>query len=257
MSAVPTAKVFAPRTLDLRGRGAQPSVIPTVVAPIVPSIVQFAPTSQRRWGRRLGIHLISLGLLSGLLATIIINSVPPRQAVASPVILSPAQASDKVAAPAPAPTARAAIPAKPTDRLLIPSLGVNAGVMTLGLTAGGALDVPKTLWQVGWYRGGVKPGDNGTAIFDGHSGAPGQYGVLENLSRVKVGQILTYSYVDGRTLTFKVVSSRAYPETQASAERLFAKTVTPSLNVISCYGRWNPKTEDYDQRWIITSELVK
>jgi len=256
VSAVPTAKVFAPRTLDLRGREAHPSVIPTAAAPIVPTNAKRTRTSRRRWGRRLGIHLISLGLLSGLLATMIINFVPPRQAAASPAILSPAQAGDKVTAPASAPAARAAIPARPTDRLLIPSLGVNGSVMTLGLV-GGALDVPKTLWQVGWYRGSVKPGDNGTAIFDGHSGAPGQYGVLEHLSRLKVGQTLTYSYVDGRTLTFRVTSSRAYPETQASAETLFAKTVTPSLNVISCYGHWNPKSEDYDQRWIITSELVK
>ena len=256
MSVVPTAKAFAPRILDLRGRGARPSVIPTDAVPIAPTHVKRDSTPRHRWGRHLGIHLVSLGLLSGLLATIIINFLPPREAVASPILPSQALATDKVTAPASGPAERAAIPAKPTDRLYIPSLGVNASVMTLGLI-GGALDVPKTLWQVGWYRGSVKPGDNGTAIFDGHSGAPGQYGVLEHLSQLKVGQTIIYSYVDGRTLTFRVTSSRAYPETQASAETLFAKTATPSLNVISCYGHWNPKTEDYAQRWIVTAQLVK
>ena len=223
--------------------------------PVIPTVVP-----RRRRSRLFGLHYVSLGLLAGMAAIIGIIFLPDKPAqnlmapnaqaqgtTATPQLAKPSQTSLAKAVTA---------PAKPTDRLIISSVNVDASVTQVGLTKEGALDAPKTLWQVAHYSKSPQPGDKGTSIIDGHSGEPGQYGVLESLGNVKVGQTVVYKYVDGRTVTFKVTSSAAYPEVQATAVRLFRATTGPSLNIISCYGHWNAKTQDYDQRWIVTAEVA-
>jgi sortase (surface protein transpeptidase) len=113
------------------------------------------------------------------------------------------------------------------------------------------------LYQVGVYAGGPWPGQPGTAVVDGHSGAPDQVGVLEHLNRVKVGDMVTMVNVSGQKTLFKVTTSKAYPATAATAGVLFAKTTTATMNIISCYGNWDAKSQTYDQRWLLTTELVK
>lgn len=205
------------------------------------------------------LHPTSLGILGGLLGVIIIGVVVPAlpaRAVATPSQPVPASTPVASAAPTTSPAKATAI-VHPTDRLTINRLGTNAPIIQVGLTKAGAIDTPKTLWQVGHYSNSAVVGANSTAVLVGHSGAPGQVGVFEHINRIQVGDIITYTRADGTAISFKAVSSHAYPVNDASARTLVAGTPEPSLNLISCYGHWDQTTEEYDQRWIVKAQLVK
>ena len=55
-------------------------------------------------------------------------------------------------------------------RLKIPSISINAAVNYVGLTPEGEMDVPKNPPDVAWFDIGPRPGENGSAVIDGHSG---------------------------------------------------------------------------------------
>jgi LPXTG-site transpeptidase (sortase) family protein len=205
------------------------------------------------------LHPVSSGILGGLLAAVIIGVVLPSlpaQAVSPLAQAAPAPASSQ-SPTAPVVLSKVHAPAKPTDHLIINRLGTNASVSSIGLTKDGAIDTPKTLWQVGHYDKSAVVGATGTAVIVGHSGAPGQVGVFEHINRVQVGDIITYTRVDGTSVSYRVTSSTAYPVNDDTARLLVAPTSYASLNLISCYGNWDQAAFKYDQRWIVKSELVK
>jgi LPXTG-site transpeptidase (sortase) family protein len=254
------------RDLDLRAPN-------TVVQPPTASRSELDPTPYRSfWSRyskfkfthvrpKLVLHPLTLGILTGVIAIFALAVVVPRLGAKIVVMPKLAPSSSQTAAtsvvttPPPSAALSSVLAAKVTDRLAIPVLGINAPVISLGLISG-ALDTPKTLWQVGRYNAGSNAGSLGTTIIVGHSGAPGQVGVFEHLNIVKVGDLIAYKYADGRSFTYKVISSKAYPETTATAVTLFHQTANPTLNLVSCFGQWDAKTSDYNERWIITSQLI-
>src|SRR5438309_658887 len=90
---------------------------------------------------------------------------------------------------APSPAASAAIAPRPTGephqttagvppeaaarpplpvRLVIPAIQVDASVEQVGRTPDGAMDVPKESNDVGWYKLGFRPGEQGNAVMAGH-----------------------------------------------------------------------------------------
>ena len=218
------------------------------------------PNIKIKFSRKRLLHPASIGIMIGLVAIGFLYNNPLLQAkvrIATPALAAPEPTQTATtSAAAPSTSTRAVVPAKPVDHLAIKSIGLDAPLMSVGLTKAGALDTPKTMWQVGLYTGGAKPGDIGNAIIVGHSGAPGQRGIFENIDKLKAGQTITYNYVGGRSVTFEVTSSQAYPENQDSANALFATTATPTLSLVSCWGNWNAKTQDYDQRWIVKAKAL-
>ena len=59
---------------------------------------------------------------------------------------------------------------EPPRRLTIPSIGVDAGSEYVGLTADGAMGVPKDPSKAAWYSLGPRPGEPGNAVVAGHVG---------------------------------------------------------------------------------------
>jgi hypothetical protein len=53
-------------------------------------------------------------------------------------------------------------------RLKIPSIGVDARIKPVGLTADGAMDVPAGPADVAWFDLGPRPGEIGSAVVAGH-----------------------------------------------------------------------------------------
>lgn len=208
---------------------------------------------------RLLLHPVSLGLLGGLVAVLTIGLVIPNlpAKVVSPVTQKTSNLTTSPITAKPSNVASEAKPATPTDRVTINRIGTNAPIVAVGLTSAGAMDTPKTLWQVGRYDKGAVVGANGTAVLVGHSGAPGQVGVFEHIDRIQVGDIVTYTRVDGTTISFRATSSQAYPVNDDTARLLVAATTKSSLNLISCFGKWNASTKEYDQRWIVKAQRIE
>ena len=101
------------------------------------------------------------------------------------------------AAPTPTPPPTATPPPTPTPvprpgvpvRLKIPSIKVDAAVEHVGLTADGAMDVPKDYDNTAWYRLGPRPGEPGNAAIAGHVDSSKKNGraVFWDLTKLKPG----------------------------------------------------------------------
>lgn len=179
-----------------------------------------------------------------MLRVIIIGLVccAPFSLVAAPVM---------VLMPPPAPV----MLAQPTH-LSVPRAGVEAEIVTIGITDTGNLDVPPNLVQAGWYQFGPTPGAPGNAVIDGHVGDGGRLpGVFNKLHLLKLGDDIVITLADGTTQHFTVSQTEVYDYTKFPAESVFLGTAQPVLKIITCHGQFVPKANTYSQRLIVTAVL--
>lgn len=142
-------------------------------------------------------------------------------------------------------------------RLIIPSISVNAEIESVGMDSKGNMDVPVHSDNAAWYNLGFKPGENGSAVIDGHfdkvTGAPA---VFYNLASLKPNDTIQIEEDDGKTLTFTVLSSQVYPFDSLPLQKIFNSPGKPTLNLITCDGVFNKSQKNYSQRLVVYAELA-
>lgn len=153
------------------------------------------------------------------------------------------------------PSPTAAMVALPQN-LSIPKINVNAFVEQVGQDAGGKMDVPKEVINIGWYQLGFKPGESGNSVMAGHldtvTGAPA---VFYNLNQLQIGDQVIVTDVNGKNLTFEVVKVQSYPFNQVPLEEVFGSSNKRMLNLITCVGTWNVGSRNYSHRLVVYTEL--
>lgn len=141
-------------------------------------------------------------------------------------------------------------------RLRIPGLAVDALIAPVGLTSGGAMDVPKHPDQVVWYSPGTRPGESGSAVIAGHyDWIRGQTAVFKELHKLRAGDALSVEDDKGKTASFKVRETRYY-DSEAVAPEIFAPAGEARLNLITCAGAWDASKKNYAQRLVVFADLV-
>lgn len=162
---------------------------------------------------------------------------------ASPTIsVQPDTAADPISASA------------PTTPVLvsIPSIKLNAPVVEVGLNNKGEMDVPSgDTNDVGWYKHGTVPGNEGSAVLDAHV-----FAALKNLRYAKVGDSIYVKDAVGATRNFIIRSSMVYRLAEVPRELLFNRTGGKYLHIITCAGSFDKSTNTYDHRLIVYAELV-
>ena len=88
---------------------------------------------------------------------------PVAARVAAGVVALPVPTGPIVAPP---PSAAAKVPSPVS--LTIPLIGVKTNLITLGLAAGGSMQVPSSATVAGWFTGSPRPGAIGSSIIVGH-----------------------------------------------------------------------------------------
>ena len=179
-------------------------------------------------------------------------------ALAAPVLHSNgAQGGHRAAVPAirPAPDqynpapARTALP--PPSTLRIPSIGVDAAVEPVGVTAEYAMATPSQTSRTGWYAQGAVPGQPGDAVIDGHlddqAGAPA---VFTALSRLRPGDPITVVLADGHEAHFVVSHVASVPYLSRPAG-LFDIEGPSRLTLITCAGSWDAQKGVYADRLVV------
>ena len=71
-------------------------------------------------------------------------------------------------------------------RLSIPAIGVDAGIIPVGVTRAGHLAIGRSVRDVYRWRDGVLPGQQGSAVLAGHTWSKGS-GVFDRLGRLRIG----------------------------------------------------------------------
>src|ERR1700722_19020473 len=140
-------------------------------------------------------------------------------------------------------------------RLEIPSINVNAAVEYVGITPKGAMDVPINTIDVGLFKYGAYPGENGSAVIAGHydseTGAPG---VFANLNKLKKGDKLYINYANGITLVFVVRETHLYDP--GFANDVFNGSNGDHLNLITCDGIWDAGKKSYSKRLVVFTDIT-
>jgi len=206
---------------------------------------------------------VYLVLLSELLAMTVYAQSAVRYNPDMPVLYVPQKTKPvtqkQTATSAPTPPSQNAQDTATTYpyRITIPSLGVNAGVLSLGVNQKGEMAVPTTLYQTSWYNRGTKPGQVGSAVIAGHYGAPNQNGIFRNLLGLKNGSVVTVASANGQTYNYQVYKIANISQSNAPLQEIFNKKDGAYLNLITCFGTWNQDTFSYNQRTVVYTKLIK
>lgn len=137
--------------------------------------------------------------------------------------------------------------------LTIEKIGVNARVRRLGVNANNVLKAPANIFDVGWYDGSAKPGENGTVVLDGHVSGPTKHGVFYSIGTLKAGDKVQLERGDGKKFNYIVTGTQVYDNDKVD----MAKVMTSSepgkaaLNLITCTGRYNVRTNSFEQRLVV------
>ena len=140
-------------------------------------------------------------------------------------------------------------------RLQIPAIGVDSGLMELGLKADGSMQVPPSGFPAGWYVGAPTPGELGPAIIAGHVDWKGP-GVFYDLHRLKPGDLVTVTRKDGRKPVFRVTRVQAFPKAQFPTKAVYGNIENAGLRLITCGGTFNSRTGHYEDNIVVFADLV-
>ena len=136
----------------------------------------------------------------------------------------------------------------------------NARILPVNIDIKGAMQVPRSIFDVGWYVKSVAPGTKGTSILDGHNGGPTMQGVFKNLNLLEKGDHITIEMGDGTKYTYQVYENITVPLAEAK-QKMSSLAVSPvsgieSISLITCTGEWSDLQKTYLSRQFLRAVRI-
>jgi sortase (surface protein transpeptidase) len=194
--------------------------------------------------------VVIVGGTAGLLLTH--HSTPALRPVAAGVATLPVPTGPIVAPPQSA----AAQVARPVS-LTIPLIGVKTNLITLGLAAGGSMQVPSTSTVAGWFTGSPRPGAVGSSIIVGHVDSKTGPGIFYRLPELKRGDGIYVKRSDGTTAEFRVTEVQEFPKDHFPTETVYGPTPDAELRLITCGGTFDSVTGHYLSNIIVYASQTR
>lgn len=140
-------------------------------------------------------------------------------------------------------------------RIKIPSINIDAIIESVGMASDGLMDVPQKQDDVAWFNLGPRPGENGNAVIDGHSGwKDNRPAVFDNLSKLKIGDKIYVEDNRGVTTTFAVRKIQVYNPNGDDSDVFSSNDGLSHLNLITCSGTWNIAEQTHSQRLVVFTD---
>ncbi len=150
------------------------------------------------------------------------------------------------------------LPASPPVTLSMPVIEVRTDLLHLGLRENGSLEVPEDSGggaPASWYDGSPTPGERGPSVILGHVNALGGHkGVFADLQRLKAGDEISVSRIDGSTAVFTVDRGARYSKNSFPTFEVYGNTPGPELRLITCDG-YDAVTGLFDDNYVIYAKL--
>ncbi len=225
------------------------------LGPVLPAFIGLLLGSALLWGE--GLHLGETALAPSPSAAAVPEDTPfPAPTPAATATPTVAEASAQpTATSAPATSTPAAKRPAPPTRLRIPSLRIDAPIVPVGITADGELEAPSEGHQVGWFSRGIRPGEVGNALLDGHVDWQRALAVFWYLGNIRPGDEVIVVTETGDDLRFGVTWKELVPVAGAPLERIFGPTEESALTLITCGGSFDRNTRSYTHRWVVRAVL--
>ncbi|MCL8012297.1 class F sortase [Streptomyces sp. AS02] len=214
----------------------------------------MVPRRRRRrpWYRTRPFRLARTAVLTVILVTVVVRC----EGHGDPTAPTGPDGRHPVAAAEPTPPPRPLPRSRPTS-VRIPSLGIDAPVMGLGLTATRELETPPVddPKLIGWYRGGPTPGEPGVAIAVGHRDTTTGSAVFAGLASVKRGKKIEARREDGRTAVYTVDRVKVYDKANFPDKEVYGPSRRPELRVLTCGGLFDRET-GYTSNVVVFAHLT-
>jgi sortase (surface protein transpeptidase) len=143
-------------------------------------------------------------------------------------------------------------------RLEIPRIGVAAGLQRLGRAANGTVEVPTGpgKWTMaGWYEGGTRPGDPGSAVILGHVDSKRGPAVFYRLRELRRGDDIDVVRADGSSVRFAVDRTEQYDKQRFPTDAVYYPTLTTALRLVTCGGEFDAAAGHYRSNVIVFATL--
>lgn len=139
--------------------------------------------------------------------------------------------------------------------LEIPSIHLHSVIEPVALH-NGQMDVPRAFDKVGILAPWTKPGENGNAVIAGHLDHYTGPAIFFNLKKVNPGDQILLSNAQGQKLRFSVSKVAVFKTEEAPIEEIFGNASYPHLNLITCAGKFNKKTQEHAMRLVVFSQFI-
>jgi LPXTG-site transpeptidase (sortase) family protein len=201
---------------------------------------------------------IVVGLLLGMatIVTVIHNRQTEPKPPLGSSLSGPAPSSVK---PKPEAIASYSVPPADPKYLTIPAIRVTkARIVQLGLMKNNEIAVPDNIYDAGWYKGSVKPGQKGAMFIYGHVSNWTAHGMFYSLKKLEAGDKIIVTRGDNKTFIYQVNATRIYPYDKVDMSQVLAPTNAdkPSLNLMTCTGQIIKGTSEFSERLVVFTSLV-
>ncbi|MFF1683681.1 MULTISPECIES: class F sortase [unclassified Streptomyces] len=146
------------------------------------------------------------------------------------------------------------------QRIDVSALKIKAPVTARGLDGGGAIDPPpfSQAGVVGWYGGGTKPGERGTALLVGHVDTDTRPAVFYRLSSAKPGDKVRVARVDGSVAEFTVDDVQVFSRERFDAQKAYGQRQSgrAELRLITCGGSFDRASHTYTANVVVSAYLT-
>ena len=136
----------------------------------------------------------------------------------------------------------------------IPGLGIEQGVIELAVN-GDSLQVPDRYSDIGWWREGPAPGEDGAAVMVGHVDSPTAPAVFYELSGVTPGEQISVELDDRSQAVFEVREAILYDRDEFPTQEVYRTQGKPGLNLLTCGGSYDADG-GYSGNVVVYTDLV-
>lgn len=141
--------------------------------------------------------------------------------------------------------------------LRIPKLNIESKfVEPLGLDSVGAVGVPDSYEEVGWYKYSPTPGALGPAVILGHVDSSTGPAVFFYLGQLEPGDDIFVDREDGTTAHFKVESLERPRQAEFPTARVYGNIDHAGLRLITCSGLYVKGKQRYTHNLVVYARLV-
>lgn len=143
-------------------------------------------------------------------------------------------------------------------RLHISAISLDTSfVPPLGLNADKTISVPDSFEQVGWYKGGVSPGEIGPAVILGHVDSYQGPAIFYSLGKLKKGDEVEVTREDGSIAVFVVTDTERVSQDDFPTEKVYGAVNYAGLRLVTCTGIYDRGSLRYSHNLIVYAELKK
>lgn len=142
-------------------------------------------------------------------------------------------------------------------KIRISKIGVDAFVQKSGVDQENKIAVPNNVHLASWFTDSQKPGHNGLSIISGHVSGRTVDGIFKQLKEIAEGDEFEIELGSGEVKRYKVLRTDKVAEAE-SANILFSQNpkVKSQVNLITCGGNFDESTDQYEDRVIVSGQLI-